>query len=259
MNSGTDATGAGDVELTDKVFGSADPLFRKEPGEYMTPQEQAKWRDEYEARAKVLYKDHFRQSPEIALGLRKKYERPIFGRMYMYDALNRLSECIDPTDTELYCVDQLVHTLQVATGMEEDGIDDETLILAALVHDLGKITELVGEKPEYVNGPNEPIGENQQGCGLDNAITTWNHDEFAYQRVRDFVPDHVAWLTRFHSLRFDMSKHLMDDRDREYYDKYLGVFRKYDLGTKSVFKLPERRLPHYKSLIEKYFPEPVFI
>jgi len=245
------------LPLTKNVFGSSDPLFRKEPGEYMTAEEQAYWRDKYEDEAKRLYRGHFRQTTEISLALRGKYDKPIFGDVYVFDILLKLAECIDPTDTELYCVDQLVHTLQVAEGMERDGVDDETLILAALIHDLGKVTELVGENPEFINGPNEPIGKNRPGVGLDNIVTTWNHDEFAYQKLKDHVPDHVAWLTRFHSLRFDMSREFMDDRDRLYYEKYLGIFRKHDLGTKSIYNLPKKRLKDYGSLIRQYFPNKI--
>jgi predicted HD phosphohydrolase len=259
VNSAIDMSATTQDELTENTFGSSDPIFRKERGEYPTQEEQQMWRDEYERRAKELHKGHFRQDPELALALREKYKPMTFGKMKVYDALRMLAECIDPTDTELYCVDQLVHTLQVANGMEEDGITDEALIVAALIHDLGKITELVGEKPEYVNGPNEPIGENEPGCGLDNAIFTWNHDEFAYQKLKDHVPDHVAWLLRYHSLRFDMSRDLMDDRDREYYEKYLGIFRKYDLGTKSIFRLPAKRLEDYREVIERHFPEEIDI
>lgn len=259
MNSPTDLDAGTAEELTENTFGSSDPIFRKELGEYLTQEEQQMWRDEYERRAKELHKGHFRQEPELALALREKYKTTTFGKMKVYDALRMLAECIDPTDTELYCVDQLVHTLQVANGMEQDGITDEYLIIAALIHDLGKIAELVGEKPEYVNGPNEPIGENEIGCGLDNAIFTWNHDEFAYEKLKDHVPDHVAWLVRYHSLRFDMSRELMDDRDWAYYDKYLGTFRKYDLGTKSIFNLPVKRLEDYRELIERHFPEEIEI
>jgi hypothetical protein len=259
MTSRTNSQAETPVKLTTDVFGSTDPVFRKEPGEYMTPEEQAFWRDRYEDEAKRLYKGHFRQSPELSISLRKKYEGPIFGEVYVFDILHRLAECIDPTDTELYCVDQLVHTLQVAEGMEKDGIQDETLILAALVHDLGKLTELAGENPEYINGPNEPIGKNEVGIGLDNIVTTWNHDEFAYQKLKAYLPDHVAWLTRFHSLRFDMSREFMDERDARYYHDYLGLFRKYDLGTKSVYYLPKKRLRDYKPLITKFFPEKILI
>jgi predicted HD phosphohydrolase len=259
MNTHTDVERAAGQALTEDVFGAKDSVFRKEPGEYMTAQEQARWRDAYEAEARTLYLDHFRQNREQALGLRDKYRTPIFGIVPVIDVLRRLAECIDPTDTELYCVNQLVHTLQVAGGMEQDGITDETLILAALLHDMGKVTELVGEVPEYVNGPNEPIGDHAAGCGLDNVLTTWNHDEFAYQRVRAYVPDHVAWLIRHHSLRFDLCMDLMDARDRRYFDTYLGLFRKYDLGTKSVFNRPQKRLSDYEALVRSYFPAPIAI
>lgn len=251
MNSRTERS------LVGNTFGSSDPIFRKEPGEYLSVEEQAEWRTKYEDEAKLIYAGHFRQSPELSLELREKYKSPIFGSMYMFDALSKLSECIDPTDTELYCVNQLIHTLQVVVGMEDDGIKDETLLLTALVHDLGKITEIAGEAPEYVNGPNEPIGDNVPGSGLDNTITTWNHDEYAYEKIKEHVPDHVAWLTRFHSLRFDMVKEFMDDRDWEYYHKYLGLFRKYDLGTKSIYNLPRKKLIDYKYLIDKYFPDKI--
>jgi predicted HD phosphohydrolase len=246
-------------EVVADIFGSSDPIFRKEPGECMSAEEQTRWRNAYESRAKHLYKDHFRQTRETALGLREKYASTVFGRVTVFDILRRLSECIDETDTELYCVNQLVHTLQVADGMEQDGIKDESMILAALLHDLGKVTGLLGEKPEYVNGPNEPIGQHQPHCGLDNVVTTWNHDEFAYQKIKGHVPDHVAWLVRFHSLRFDMCRELMDERDSNYYERYLGLFRKYDLGTKSVFNLPPKTLADYETLISKFFPEPIEI
>jgi len=245
--------------LTTDVFGSANPLFRKEPGEYMTARQQTLWREKYEALAARLHEGHFRQSSEVALSLRRKYQTTVFGNVYVYDLLQRLSECIDPTDTELYCVSQLVHTLQVAEGLEEDGVVDETLLLAALVHDLGKVVDLLGEDPQYTNGPNAPIGENRRGCGLDNATITWSHDEFAYQKLKDHVPDHVAWLIRFHSLRFDTAHDLMDDRDRRYYSTYLGRFRKQDLRTKSIFRRPRRRLSDYRNLIQKYFPARIAI
>ncbi len=245
--------------LSDDNFGASDPIFRKEVGEYLTQDQQRDVRIRFDKKAKALFEKRFTQDVATVEMLRSKYKTPIFGEMYMYDALLRLGECVDPTDTELYCTSQLVHCLQVAESMEKSGVTDETLILAALIHDLGKLTDLVGEVPEYVNGPNEPVGNNIIGCGLDNTMIMWNHDEFAYERIKDYVPDHVSWIVRYHSLRFDVAQDFMDSRDWAYYDQYLSVFRKYDLGTKSTFYYPDKKLSDYRDLIEKYFPKKILI
>lgn len=230
-----------------------DPVFRKEPGEYMSSDQQAALRTSYKQKAKELFEKRFQQDSARARALRERFSSPILGRVRIYDALLRLSECIDITDTELFSTNQLIHSLQVAEGMERDGITDEGLILAALVHDLGKVAEFAGASPEDLNGPNQPLGDNPKGCGLDNALIMWNHDEFAYQRLKDYVPDYVGWLIRYHSLRFDFCSDIMDDRDRRYYDMYLHTFRKYDLHTKSTFYIPAKKLSAYQPLLDKYF------
>jgi len=73
------------------------------------------------------------------------------------------------------------------------------------------------------------------------------------------VPEHVAWLTRFHSLRFEKAEKFMSDKDREYYHKYLIPFRKYDLHTKSIYKVPSKRLYDYEALLIKYFPKGITV
>lgn len=247
------------MKYTENSFGSKDPVFRKEAHEYKTLSQQEEIKRAFDERARAITLQHFEQTPEDVLLLRDRYKKAVFGEMSISDALRKLSECVDATDTELYCTNQMIHCLQVAEGMEKDGIKDETLILAALVHDMGKLAEFGGAKPHLVNCPNEPVGTNKPGCGLDNTIITWNHDEFAYQRIRDYVPEHVSWLVRYHSLRFDKAEQFMDEKDRKYHDSYLSLFRKYDLGTKSVFHLPEKKVADYEPLLNKYFPQKIVI
>lgn len=237
-------------------FGGQDPIFRKEVGEYKTIAEQLSIKEEYDLRAAYIVKKHLSQTEENVYQLRSKYSEPIFGSVYVYDMLEKLSECVDPTDTELYCTNQLIHSLQVAEGMEKDNITDEHLILTALIHDIGKLIALVGEFPENIHGPNEPIQINK-GLGLENTLMTWNHDEFAYSRLSSYLPDSVAWLVRYHSLRFDLALQCMNDKDNYYYRNFLGLFRMYDLKTKSIFHIPNNNLCAYKFLIEKYFPEKI--
>jgi hypothetical protein len=161
---------------------------------------------------------HEEQTLDSVLDLRRKYETPVLGLVEPWDLLERLAECIDPTDVALGCTSQQVHILQVLESMETAGIDDESLLTAALLHDIGKILLLTGENPENVVCLNAPVGEYQAGVGLDNCVFQWNHDEFAYMRLRDEVPEHVAWLVRYHSISIKDCQPLMDERDRRYTD-----------------------------------------
>ena len=88
-------------------------------------------------------------------------------------------------------------------GLERDGMRDPNMLVAAITHDLGKVLLLMAEAPEHVVGMTAPIGPHLQGIGLDNVVFQWSHDEFAYSRLRDHVPDHVAWLLRYHSILID--------------------------------------------------------
>ena len=143
-----------------------------------------------------------------------------------------------PTDGELLGVSQLIHTRQVVAAMERDGVRDPSMLVAAITHDLGKVLLLMAEAPEHVVGMTAPIGPHLQGIGLDNVVLQWSHDEFVYSRLRDHVPDHVAWLLRYHSILIDQAEPFMDARDRAYLERYLRPFRIYDQGSKSPCLLP---------------------
>ena len=189
--------------------------------------------------------------------LKEKYQEPVFGRILVSDLLAKLALCIDEVDPDMACVSQLTHTLQVVEGMIADGIDDHDLLIAGLVHDLGKVILVAGEDQANVGGMVSPIGEFDEGIGLDHCIVQWSHDEFGYSRLKDHLPDHVSWLIRYHSLDFRVCEAFMDDRDRRYVRDYHSVFAHYDSGTKSVFRVPKTRIEHYSDLIEEYFPDPI--
>ncbi len=206
-----------------------------------------------------IVKRHFLQTKEAVLALKKKYEKPIFGKIKMTNLLKLLGECVDPGDTRLGGVSQLTHLLQVAEAMENDGVSDSDLLIAALTHDIGKVLLLTDEDPENVICMNKPIGEYKKGIGLDNCFFQWNHDEFAYSRLKDYLPDHISWLIRYHSILIPEAEPYMDQRDREYYEKYLILFRKYDQDFKSVYRIPKKKLIDYADLIDSYFPKEIVI
>jgi inositol oxygenase len=217
-------------------------------------------RGEYERDAAAIYVRHWQQTRETVAALKRKYEDAVYGRVDIWDLVPKLAFCVDPTDRTLYCTTQLIHTQQVVAGMEADGLQDPDIYLAAVLHDLGKVLLLQAEAPENVVCANTPIGVYTEGIGLDNVIFQWNHDEFIYSRVKDYVPDHVAWLVRYHSIRSKPSIGLMDARDRSYHEAYLKPFHHYDLGTKSVcFLPPQDVLDRYRDLVSQYFPKPILI
>jgi hypothetical protein len=200
---------------------------------------------------------HRLQTLETVAELKRKYEMPVNGHVRVWDLLGRLAQCVDPTDTSLYGMSQQVHVLQVLEAMERDGVDDPDMLLAALVHDVGKLLLLEDEEPENVACMNGPIGQYPRGAGLDRCVLQWNHDEFAYSRLRGIVPDHIAWLIRYHSISVRQCEHLMNECDREWTKRYLLPFQRYDQGSKSAFRVPGKTLAEYRELIESRFPKPI--
>lgn len=209
------------------------------------------------SRAQPIERRHRAQTEVTVAALNKKYLDPLFGAVPVWDLIQRLSNCIDPTDCRLFCASQLVHVLQVLEGMAQEGVSDRDLLLTALIHDLGKLMLLTEEDPANISGLNSVIGRPQPGVGLDNCVMQWNHDELAYMRFKDLVPDHVAWLLRYHSMDRDACRPFMDERDREYDERYLAVFSRYDHDTKTAYLRPSVQLDAYKYLIDEAFPEPI--
>jgi hypothetical protein len=215
---------------------------------------------EFAREARAISERHRAQTHQTVAALRRKYEHAVLGRQRVWDLVEKLALCIDPTDGELHCTSQLVHVQQVVAGMERDGVSDPDMLIAAITHDLGKVLLLTGEAPENVVGMNAPIGRYPRGVGLDNVVFQWNHDEFIYSRLKDYLPDHVAWLLRYHSIEIPLTTPVMDPRDRSYLDRYLRPFRKYDQGTKSPCSLPPRNiLEKYRDLVDGMFPGSILV
>jgi hypothetical protein len=212
---------------------------------------------DYFAQAREIDERHAAQTLDDVEALRRKYAEPVFGEVRVWELLERLAQCIDPSDCALFCTSQQTHVLQMLEAMASDGVDDPELVLAVLVHDLGKLLLTTDEDPANVVCMNSPIGAPEPGIGLDQCTFQWNHDEFGWSRFRDRVPEGVAWLVRYHSVDADAVAPLMDARDREYRARYFDVFTRYDHGTKTPFHLPVVTLDAYRDLVEDTFPEPI--
>lgn len=212
---------------------------------------------EFGARAVAIEERHRAQTAATVATLRAKYAVPVFGRLPVWTAIEMLARCIDPSDLRLFGASQQLHVLQILDAMETEGAATEEFVLAALLHDLGKVLLLAGEGPENVVCFNEPIGAAVPGAGLDRCTLQWNHDEFAWTRLKDHLPDGIAWLIRYHSIDITKCEPYMDVRDREYLERYLRPFARYDHGTKSPYNVPARRIDDYRPLIERIFPAPI--
>jgi len=197
---------------------------------------------------------HIAQTLEDVAALRRKYSTPVLGTVSVWSLIEKLGQCIDPADGRLFCTSQLTHVLQILEEMESDGVASDEFVLAALVHDLGKVLLLLGEPPENVVGMNTPIGTYEPGIGLTNCVLQWNHDEFAYTRLKDHLPEGLAWLVRYHSIIRSRCEPYMDERDRAFAARYLDLFARYDHGTKSPYFLPKRKIDDYRHVVEKALP-----
>lgn len=225
----------------------------------LTEPEMASLRD-FERRAAEITARHWQQDETTVQDLRAKYQRgPMLGKGRMFDFIRQLSLCIDPLEVRFGCTSQLTHILQVLEGMERDGVEDPDLLLAGLVHDIGKLLLLVGEAPEYIesNGLKTPLGDPPRGIGLMNCTFRWDHCDFAYIRLKGHVPEHIAWLLRHHGIHPVKCQPYMNDSDRTYMQRYYNVFAKFDDETKSSFRIPQVRLDRYRPLLEQAFPNEI--
>jgi len=214
-------------------------------------------RREFVAAARPFVERHRAQTAETVAMLDARYREPVFGVVPVWSVVEMLAHVVDPFDAKLGTASQEVHLLQLVEGMIADGVTDESLLLTAILHDVGKVLHLVGEDPANVFGSNEPIGDHAPGIGLDRCVMQWNHDEFGYSRFHALVPDHVGWLIRYHSMVPDRCVQLMDDRDRDYHDRYLRDFQRWERETKSMYRIPRTPLADYRGLVDAAFPEPI--
>jgi inositol oxygenase len=199
--------------------------------------------------------------------------------------LNSLVDDSDP-DTDL---SQIQHLLQTAESARRDG-RPRWFILAAFLHDLGKVLCLYGEPQWAVVGdtfvtgckfsekivyheffasnPDSAIAEYQTvngiyepGCGLENVNVSWGHDEYIYYVTKDYMPVEAQYMLRYHSFypwhREGAYDHLCNEQDRQML-YWVKEFNQYDLYSKSDSAPDVARLkPYYEALIAEFFPNQI--
>ncbi|XP_015932981.1 inositol oxygenase 2-like [Arachis duranensis] len=235
---------------------------------------------------------HINQTYDFVKKMRENYEKLNRAEMSIWECCELLNQVVDDSDPDLD-EPQIQHLLQSAEAIRKDYPNEDWLHLTALIHDLGKILLLpqFGELPQWaVVGDTFPVGcafdeanihhkffkENPDiknpayntkdgiytnGCGLENVMMSWGHDDYMYLVAKEngcTLPSAGLFIIRYHSF-YPLRKEgaysrLMNDEDRENL-KWLHIFNKYDLYSKSkVLVDVEKVKPYYQSLVEKYFP-----
>ncbi|EXJ66138.1 inositol oxygenase [Cladophialophora psammophila CBS 110553] len=244
-------------------------------------------------RVKNFYlEQHTKQTVAYNLKARHNFHSKTRAEMSIWEAMERLNTLIDESDpdTEL---GQIEHLLQSAEAMRRDG-RPRWMQLTGLIHDLGKLLFFFDAQGQWdVVGDTFPVGcafDNRiiygnesfaanadfdnpiystregiysPGCGLDNVMLSWGHDEYLYHVVKDqsTLPDEALAMIRYHSFypwhQQGAYREFMNEKD---YEMLKGVkkFNPYDLYSKSDERPNVEKLkPYYLELIDEFFPKKV--
>lgn len=248
-------------------------------------------------RVKNFYKEqHEKQTVAYNLAARNRFKSAsrVRPEMTVWEAIEKLNTLVDESDPDT-SLSQIEHLLQSAEAIRRDG-KPRWMQVTGLIHDLGKLMlffdeletqgqwDVVGDTfpvgcafdkriilPDtFVNNPDtkDPIystkyGIYSPGCGLDNVMLSWGHDEYLYHVVRDqsLLPDEALAMIRYHSFypwhREGAYREFMVEKDWEMM-KAVQAFNPYDLYSKSddVPSVEELK-PYYMELIDEFFPQKV--
>lgn len=269
-----------------------DDVLSRYPEPQSTFKEKEQFRN-YEAPVRDTVKEFYRlnhtyQTYEFAKEKRKDFLRFNRKELKIWDALDFLNTLVDDSDPDIE-LDQLQHLLQTAEAIRADGHPD-WFVLTGLVHDMGKVLCLFGEPQWAVVGDTFPVGcafsnkivyheffENnpddhdqryntrlgvyEEGCGMDNVLMSWGHDEYMYQTMKEYLPEPALYMIRYHSFypqhRENAYDYLLNDHDREMFE-WVKKFNPYDLYSKSP-KPPvlDELKPYYDDLIKRFLPEKI--
>ncbi|KAB5547367.1 hypothetical protein GE09DRAFT_967431 [Coniochaeta sp. 2T2.1] len=248
-------------------------------------------------RVRNFYREqHEKQTVAYNLAARARFNDPARRRpeLTIWQAMEKLDTLIDDSDpdTEL---GQIQHLLQSAEAIRRDG-KPRWMQLTGLIHDLGKLMlffdgigaqgqwDVVGDTfpvgcrfderiiyhDTFAGNPDsrDPVyasrfGIYSEGCGLDNVMLSWGHDEYLYHVVKEqsTLPAEALAMIRYHSFypwhKEGAYTELMEEKDWDML-KAVRAFNPYDLYSKSD-GLPsiEELKPYYLDLIDEFFPQKV--
>ncbi|KAF8476205.1 myo-inositol oxygenase [Kalaharituber pfeilii] len=255
-------------------------------------------------RVKAFYNaQHTNQTYSFNLLRRAQFHSPtrLRPRMTIWEAIETLNTLVDDSDPDTQ-LSQIEHLMQTAEALRAEG-KPRWMQLTGLIHDLGKIMflfpemglcqedrnqqwDVVGDTfpvgcafcpntniypSTFAANPDskDPVystklGVYKEGCGLDNVMLSWGHDEYMYHVLKDplngcLLPKEALAIVRYHSFypwhRENGYRYLMAEGDEEML-KVVREFNPFDLYSKTEERLDVEGLkPYYLELIDEFFPK----
>lgn len=247
--------------------------------------------------ANTYRKQHIYQTYDFVVSKRKQYCSLNSGlELSIWEAAEMLNNIIDESDPDAE-LPQINHLLQTAEAIRKayPGEEWDWFHLTGFIHDLGKLllhpkfgeaqwasvgdtfpvgcrfhesnifSEFFRENPDHHDSRyNTENGVYQPGCGLENVLMSWGHDEYMYQVCignKSTLPLPALYMIRFHSFypwhKHGAYTHLTNAQDAEML-KWVLEFNKFDLYSKENEPVDvEKLMPYYVGLAKKYFPDKV--
>ncbi|OJD28250.1 hypothetical protein ACJ73_00352 [Blastomyces percursus] len=235
---------------------------------------------------------HEKQTVAYNLKARNDFHAKTRAHMGIWDAIEKLNTLIDDSDPDT-SLTQIEHLLQAAEAIRRDG-KPRWMQLTGLIHDLGKLLYFFGAQGQWdVVGDTFPVGcafddriiytsksfeKNPDygheiygtnygiysaGCGMDNVLLSWGHDEYLYNVVKDqsLLPPEALAIIRYHSFyawhTSGAYTELMDEHDKDMLEA-VRAFNPYDLYSKNddIPNAEELKL-YYLDLIDEFFPQKI--
>jgi len=243
---------------------------------------------------RTYQEQHTKQTYEFALGKRNQYGALNSGlELSVWEAAEMLNDIVDESDPDID-LPQIQHLLQTAEAIRKayPGEEWDWFHLTGFIHDLGKLLlHPRFAEPQWATvGDTFPVGcrfhesivfhetfkgnpdtqnpryntENgiyQPGCGLQNVVMSWGHDEYMYQVCKgnnSTLPLPALYMIRFHSFypwhKHGGYSHLMNNQDVDML-KWVLEFNQFDLYSKDPAPIDIDELrPYYVKIAKKYFP-----
>ncbi|EEH38943.1 inositol oxygenase [Paracoccidioides lutzii Pb01] len=241
---------------------------------------------------KFYFEQHEKQTVDFNLKARNEFHSKTRAYMGVWEAMEKLNTLIDDSDPDT-TLTQIEHLLQTAEAIRRDG-KPRWMQLTGLIHDLGKLLYFFGAQGQWdVVGDTFPVGcafddrvvyssesfkKNPDygheiygtkygiyspGCGLDNVMLSWGHDEYLYHIVKDqsLLPPEALAIIRYHSFyawhTSGAYMEFMNEHDKDML-KAVQAFNPYDLYSKNdASPNVEELKPYYLDLIDEFFPQKV--
>ncbi|KAF1836854.1 inositol oxygenase 1 [Decorospora gaudefroyi] len=237
--------------------------------EFDTTKDKTQFRQYEQAcdRVQIFYREqHSKQTVAYNLQARNAFRSHTRAELTVWEAMEKLNTLIDESDPDT-SLSQIDHLLQSAEAIRRDG-KPRWMQLVGLIHDLGKLLfffdshgqwDVVGDTfpvgcafspaiiyPDtFAQNPDfgDPIygtecGIYYPGCGLDNVMLSWGHDEYLYHvmKTQSRIPEEGLAMIRYHSFYAWHSagayRWMMSEKDGRMLEA-VRAFNPYDLYSKS--------------------------